>query len=326
MPSAWVKWWCDVAQHAEPEHKFPARNLLLDDNIAAPRARAYADCFQSIPDPFWPVDALPYNFPPHKKYVTDRLWKNHSGVLPTILEPSDFTCPETFMNIPATSPFLDANLDLRLVRVEGASGMAARVGVDSGELMRLAGAASSGDAAAADAMDLYFEALAEKSAVRPEFATFLADVLPVFSEPDWEDRLRDTLGLIHHDPAPGNEIPILVFSYPLKDLPYVQGHPATRPLVPPIVLESGWNSAFCPSPAGGRSGHTIDLAGATTAPRREVLHPTIQYHARHIYRVGNIRRPVEKGNLEIARSLHLTEIRKMYGRPDYAQATDSDIA
>lgn len=320
-----MDWWRSIAEHSELEHRYPARNLLLDENVEDWRARSYADCLASAVNPVWPTDLLPYNFPLHKKYVVDRLWKGHSGILPKEIELAEWSCPETFQRIPEGSPFLDANLDLRLVRVESIEGMAPRIGVEPRHLTDIATAALGGAASAGRTLDLYFEALADKSKVRPEFATFLLDVFVVFSEPDWADRLRDTLGLIHYNPAAGTEIPVMVFSYPIRDLPHLQGRPAFRPLVPPVVLESNWNAAFCPSPAGGSTGHTIDLSGTVPVPRREVVHPTMQYQVAHLYRVGSVRRPVEKETLEIARSLHLTEIRKMYGRPDYASSTDSDI-
>jgi hypothetical protein len=289
------------------------------------RAESYADCLKSVPDPSWPSDQLPYNFPPHKKYIVDRLWKNHSGTLPSVIDVTQWSCPETFQRIPAGSPFMDANLDLKLARVESVGGIAPRIGIDPQELFDLARSALTGVTGAAETLDLHFETLADKSKVRPEFATFLADLLPVFEKPDWADQLRDILGLLHYNPTVGNEISIMVFVYPIRDLPHLQGQPAFRPLVPPVVLESNWNAAFCPSPPGGKTGHTIDLSGTASAPpRREVVHPTVQYRSRHLYRLGQIRKPVAD-TLEVARSLHLTEIRKMTSRPDYAAGTDSDI-
>ncbi len=326
VPLAWADWWRAIAGGAEVEHRFPARNLLLDENIEFWRAESYAEYLASVRNPVWPADALTHNYPPHRKYVVDRLWKGHSGTLPKEIDLAEWSCPETFRRIPAGSPFLDANLDLRLVRVESVEAMAARIGIDPKDLLGVATDALRGVAGAGRTLDLYFEVLADKSKVRPEFATFLADILPVFSELDWVDRLRDTLGLIHFNPTAGSEIPVLVFSYPLRDLPFLQGQPAFRPLVPPVTLESNWNPAFCPSPPGGRTGHTIDLSARTPVPRRrEVVRPTMQYRANHVYRVDSIRRPVEKDTLEVARSLHLTEIRKMCFRSDYASGTDSDI-
>lgn len=326
IPHAWSEWWRAIATNARVEHRFPARNLLLDENVEVWRAQSYAEFLAPVRDPVWPTDELPHNFTAHKNYVVDRLWKGHSGTLPREIDLDEWSCPETFQRIPAGSPFLDASLDLRLVRVESAVGMASRIGVAATVLVDVATSALAGAADAERTLDLLFETLADKSKVRPEFATFLADILPVFSEADWADRLRDTLGLIHYNPTAGGEIPILVFSYPIRDLPFLQGQPALRPLVPPVVLESNWNPAFCPSPPGGRTGHTIDLSAATlVSQRREVVHPTLRYRASHLYRVANIRRPIESDTLEVARSLHLTEIRGMSGSPDYASGTDSDI-
>ena len=324
VPPPWADWWRAIAQNAELEYRFPARNLRLDENVEAWRAQSYASCLGSVRHPVWPTDSLPYAFPFHRKYIVDRLWKNHSGTLPHEIDPAEWNCPETFQRIPAGSPFLDANLDLKLLRVESVEGMAPRIGIDVKELIDVATSALQGVPSATGTLDLYLDTLADKSRIRPEFAAFHADVAAVFSEPDWVNRLRDTLGLIHYNPS-GSEIPVLIFSYPIRDLPYLQGQPAFRPLVPPLVLESNWNAAFCPSPLGGRTGHTIDLSGTAPGPRREVLHPTMRYRARHLFRFGNIGRQVEKDTLEIARSLHLTEIRKMYGRLDYGSETDSDI-
>jgi hypothetical protein len=323
VPPPWADWWLAIAQCADLECRFASRNLLLDENVEPWRAQSYSACLGSARDPVL-TDPLTHAFPSHRQYLVTKLWKNHSGTLPTEIDLDEWHCPETFQRIPASSPFLDANLDLRLVRVESAEGLAPRIGIGVKDLIDVATSALAGVVSAAATLDLYFETLADKSKVRPEFATFHADIDDVLAEGDWVDRVRDKLGLIHYNPS-GSDIPVLVFSYPIKDLPYLQGQPAFRPLVPPVVLESNWNAAFCPSPMGGKTGHTIDLSGTPPGPRREVVHPTMQYQARHLFRVGNIRRRVERDTLEIARSLHLTEIRKIYNRLDYGSETDSDI-
>ena len=63
--------------------------------------------------------------------------------------------------------------------------------------------------------------------LRPVWAGFWEDVVDMFGQSpstdsnDWPEDLRDRLGLYHIDPAGlyRSEIPIVVFRYPVSDLP-----------------------------------------------------------------------------------------------------------
>ncbi len=145
--------------------------------------------------------------------------------------------------------------------------------------------------------------------------------------PGWPNRLRDRLGLAQYDPAArGGPIDILVFRYEVGALAWIEELGAdTRALVPPTVLDGGFSEAFCPAPPGARTGHTLDLGGDNDHPPREVLHPTLGFGARHLWRVGTISAPVDPGLFETLSGLHLLWLRDRTGISAYGADTDGDL-
>ena len=98
-----------------------------------------------------------------------------------------------------------------------------------------------------------------------------------------------------------------------------------RPLLPPTVLDGRFSEAFCPSPRGGLCGHVLNLNPQRGVMRREVLHPRPCYRAAHLWRVGTVRKAVDRAKLPEARALHLLQLRDETGRNDYAEGTDRDL-
>jgi len=59
-------------------------------------------------------------------------------------------------------------------------------------------------------------------------------------------------------------------------------------------------------------------------PAEEILHPWIRFEPRHVFRVGQITRPVP-ASLDHARGAHLLMVRDLAHREDYANLTDADL-
>lgn len=74
------------------------------------------------------------------------------------------------------------------------------------------------------------------------------------------------------------------------------------------------------------TGHVVDLSAQARRPRREILHPGLAFQAKHLWKVGTIKKPVVPADLGVARGLHLLLVRQQSGRPDYAVGTDEDLA
>ena len=118
--------------------------------------------------------------------------------------------------------------------------------------------------------------------LRPAFAGFYLDLQDILSSTnaDWADDLRDALGLYHFNPLPPvRELTVLVFQYPIRSVPHFLSDTKARPLVPPTVLDSRPNPAFCPVPAGSLTGHTVHLSQNVPPLMREVLHPPVALQA-----------------------------------------------
>lgn len=173
---------------------------------------------------------------------------------------------------------------------------------------------------------------------RPVYCGFFADFEDDFfdaSNTGWADALRDRLGLAHFDPGDLRKpIDILAFKYPVNQVARLVGAAThTRPLIPPTVLDGDFSEAFCPPPAGGLTGHVVNLDWVdleerrlrSAALRREVLHPKTRLQAKHLFRVGRIEKPVDFENLPLARAAHLEQVRAASGRADYALGTDEDL-
>lgn len=191
------------------------------------------------------------------------------------------------------------------------------------------------DRAALDALDRLLDTWSKQVEARPAFAAFLDDVEEVVgltaekAPPTWADDLRDCLGLFHYDPGsrlPGQGIEIAVFRYEVAQVPRLRrSEPDRRPLAAPTVLDNRPSPAFLPAPRGSLTGHVLDLSGKAGNPRREVVHPGLPYRAKHLWRLGEIVRPVDPDCLEVARGLHLGLVRSITGRDDYARGTDGDL-
>lgn len=326
----WVRFLSRLGADAHGEYAFAARNFLLDEGILSPRYDSYAEAgamsgHRSVED--W--------LGIHGTYLVEQVFRQPAGDgLPRVLDPTDeISCPETFRFIDPEAPFLPTDSRTHLIRVERLRFVADFAAVDPGELRRIAEAVLRHDADSVRQLNDLLGAWERVIEARPVFAAFWDDLVELFGEtPEddpagWEDALRDSLGLLHYDPgARGNAIDVLVFKYPVSVVPKLKSLDRDRrPLVPPTVLDNNPSSAFVPAPRGSLTGHVIDLSAQAASLRHEVLHPGAPFEAKHLWRVGTIRQPVDSANLPLARGLHLLMVREASGRKDYALGTDGDL-
>jgi hypothetical protein len=96
--------------------------------------------------------------------------------------------------------------------------------------------------------------------------------------------------------------------------------------VAPTVLDGSFSHAFCPSPKGQLTGHSVALNEQCDPIRQEILHPNVEFGVSHVWRVGAIRRKIDLDQLGAFRGYHLVALRDRAGRPDYADETDADIS
>ncbi len=310
---------------------FVARNFQLDERVSLARGETYAT-YQGTPNDLATWRAR------HQLYLEREVFvSGDEQASPAHFDTSDpHLVPDTFRSGWDESPFARVDAPRYLIRMMPVSDIAAisRHG-EPAHLLKTAERSLGGDSVAAKELDGVLADLAGLADRRPVFAGFFEDADDLFGDapdgdaPDWPDRLRNRLGLLHYAPmAPGETIPVFVFRYPVRLIPTTPGSGAVRPLVPPCVLDGGLSAAFVPSPVGEWTGYTIHLGDTqdpSVAHRREVLHPTVQWTRSHLFRVGVLRLPVSQARLADARGLHILEVREASGRHDFAVETDGDL-
>jgi len=327
---SWEAFLRQLGKDPKGEFGLVARNFLLQEGIPAARVESY----RSVAVGHGSGSAWVGQ---HETYLINEVYCKQSGEsLKRRLDPKDpMYCPESFRHLPPDSPFLTSQAGLTLVRVESLSAMVDLAKEEDADTVRSWAQAVLENSAAPEARDLnkFLEEWGREAEIRPTFAGFweeVQDLLPAdrkTAPKDWADRLRDRLGLAHFDPRErGGPIDILVFAYPVGQLTRLQGQGEDRwPLVPPTVLDSTFSAAFFPAPEGALTGHVLHLGGTATDLRREVLHPTFPYQAKHLVRVGTIREAVNLETLSEARGLQILLTREEAGRLDYAADTDADL-
>lgn len=311
------------------EARFPARNFLLDEGVLAERMDSYHHTAGvGFPD----SDAWVAG---HKDYLRGKIALDQNRGVPKKLDPKRADrCPETFRHEAAFRAHGQAYRDLRLVRVVQAEFVSRWGGIDLESLLdagrEVVAANAVGRSALDEAGDLLDSALTvwgERCDLRPVWATFLqdhADLLgpePAEDTNGWADELRDRLGLSHFQLLSSKSLPILVFSYPVSDVPDRKGFRG-KPLAVPTVLDGDLSVAFCPAPGEDPVGRLVHLAAVEREPSREVVHPFFVPEAKHLFRVGEVRRAAPS-DLARARARHLQALRNR--RADYADSTDADL-
>lgn len=304
---------------------FLGRNFLLDEAVPEPRADSYEE--EGAAARHADLDAWEDR---HEHYLERlvRLEQPVSGPPGTLNPARPAACPETF-RFPETFTFAAAKTDLNLLRVVNARNLARHAAVAEADLLGWAREVlASGDreSAAGHALSAALGFWSSRFDLRPVYATFWEDQRDLFEtgRPDWADAIRDRLGLLHLSPRLRGEIPVLVFLYPVSEVPRHIEVRDGRPLAAPTVLDGELCEAFCPAPRGETCGRVVDLSAPFEEPSREVVHPFFPYRIEHLFRVGAVRRPVPS-SLREARKAHLLAVQTLCSRPDYGMGTDGDL-
>lgn len=155
---------------------------------------------------------------------------------------------------------------------------------------------------------------------RPAFAAWKDEVIDDLGHTDWPDRLRDRLGLAHHDPDAAGPIPVMLMEYDVASvLRTASGRGIRVAFVSPTVLDSPPWPWFFPSPAALAYGRTVDLSAGAPRLLAEFLHVGMTYTRDHIARIGEITRPIGRGDLRGLRNGHLAALRAAARRPDFGE-------
>ncbi len=309
--------------------RFPARNFLLDEGVIQERADSY---YRWAGVEFADGGAWTSG---HKEYLREAVYIDQTRGVPRSLDPRRHDrCPETFRFETTFRAFGGAYRKLRLVRVVKTEFVAREGGAELDELMaagrELVAARGEGREAEVDAATLVDDVLVtwgERCQLRPVWASFLQDHEDIFDAKPagdaagWADELRDRLGMSHVSPPDGGTLPVLVFVYPVSAVPDRRGFKG-KPLAVPTVTDGDLSPAFCPAPGADPVGRVVHLGGADREPVREVVHPFFVPAAKHLFRVGKVRRQAPP-DLSSARARHLRHLRER--RPDYGDATDAGL-
>ncbi|SMF96151.1 hypothetical protein SAMN02949497_3536 [Methylomagnum ishizawai] len=322
--------WTCAKQHEQDSMLFNGgligRNFLLDEGVPQKRVESY-DALATASFKEWQAH--------HDAYLARKVYPlPPDEERPKVLDLNEEDlCPETF-RIPARSPYLRSNPKLHLLRLVEMGFLRTILKLPISQLLDEARAAL-GQPQSSPSYQRFDRTLGlwQKSlALRPVYATYWEDMSDLFSadstldQSDWADQMRDRLGLAHLDPGErGGPIDVLIFRYAIEELPPIRQWHNCAPLMPPTVLDGAFSTAFCPAPASRETGHVVHLEGDDALLRREVMHPAMDYHAKHLWRIGQVRKPVRLEDLPSARAIHLAGIRSKCKCPDYAETTDGDL-
>ncbi len=284
------------------EEVAPAENYILDERLPDVREDEFFN----------------FNGFNHIAYSKDSWFKQHTDytknyvALPVV--------SGTFAAINRDNWIRGISPDWDVVRLETISGMSSRARgseVDESEAAELIDkmllARNSGDS-----FDPFMEARLEKwiqrvnggGDRRPAFVAPFAEVESILAQPDWANRLRDSLGLGHIRPWGGNPVTVVLMQYNLVRVHNAHiGKPAWA--ATPTVLDdvSGQmpNHCFFPAPKKASSdsyGYTVDLAITDATYRREFLHGHISYELADIRNIGFVTEDVLPARIAEARNSH----------------------
>ncbi|MFA7239042.1 MAG: hypothetical protein WC091_02945 [Sulfuricellaceae bacterium] len=156
----------------------------------------------------------------------------------------------------------------------------------------------------------------------PMFGAFLGDVQEDAEPDDWPHRLRDRLGLEHYQGSATKRIPVALMRYPAKlVLDSAKGDERiAAAFALPTALDGELNRVYFPAPSGHPYGATLNLA-EPWQPKlsAEILNLRIDYQPKHLWKIGEIVRPVAYRNLRAQRDQHLALLRRETGDTAYGQ-------
>jgi hypothetical protein len=308
-------------------NRFNARNGLLDEGIPEFRARSYLARIEHTFGSF-----SKWRKSHHDYLAAEVLLRAPLGWRFDTLDPGDpRTCAETFRSSDA---YRDAN-DEMLVRIEDADEIArkaADAGADLEMILEWARVVAGGHkrGIARRNLDEALYRWRTKLTLGPWRATFwkdVADLLPdseAAAPSEWPYKLYSRLGLGSLAATPKRCIRLLVFRYPVADLPAPATATGKRPLVRRTLLDGRLEPWFCPAPREKPDGGSVDLEANIRPTARDVVHPPFDLDARYLFRVAEMEPPAPP-DLGFARSIFITQLQDECGRADYAALTDEDI-
>jgi len=302
-----------------------SRNFRLDERIPPERVEAYGEVAGAAP-----ADANEWH-DEHVDYLGEALWiEQPPSGLPKAVFPEDpDTCAETFRT-DAIADLSSTDQSVELLRMERLGSIADAVGLAESAVENTFAAATQRNPSASELAlaDAILGRWARTRDLRPVWAAFSEDCHDILDNMDadssWPSVLRDRLGLIHLDPAEsGRPIAVVVFRYPVGQVPTVRRARRERCLAFPSVIDGHLSAAFCPTPSQSTWGRVVDLTAPGTDPAREVLHPPTLLRAKHILGVGTVGKPAVDSIAE-ARAWHLLWLQDSYGRA-YGDETDRNL-
>jgi hypothetical protein len=294
---------------------FPARNLRIEERLPIDRQ---ADYVHAIGDPFdrdtW--------IERHRQYDLEHVACRSAPARRVLPKASRDAWPAPFRALSRGAAPLDLAPDVRLVHVASAFAIASGTrGVSPQDLLD---AVVDGDG---DFVDAVLENWWRGRASRVIFAALADDVAPALraverGDKGWAEKLRNLLGLVHHDPL-RDPIAVMLFRYTVAEIPRAEGLREKRPVVAPMALDSGLGQAFYPTSSADVPGRAVDLAAGVSAPVREVLHPCPPFRAQHVVAIGEIAAAVP--DLAAARWAHRELVRDAIGPANFAAGIDDDL-
>lgn len=140
--------------------------------------------------------------------------------------------------------------------------------------------------------------------LRPAFSTLLSEVMKELDELEWEEALRDKLGLAHYSPLSGPE-PVALCRYSVREV--LREATTGFPITMPTVLDSNPWEYYFPAPKSLGFGRAMALRPCNSDEELKVefLNSRVTYKSEHIWRVGQIRVPVPSFALSDLRERHL---------------------
>jgi hypothetical protein len=169
-------------------------------------------------------------------------------------------------------------------------------------------------------LDVFLDRWNARRDGRPAFAAWKDELIDDLRHPDWADRVRDRLGLAHHDPGPARPIQVILMEYDVASVLHAATSRGVKDaFVSPTVVDSPPWPWFFPSPAGLAYGRTMNLGAGAPNFVAEFLHVGMTYTRGHIAKIGEITRPVGSVDMPSLRNRHLAALRAAARRPDFGE-------
>lgn len=306
------------------DHRFAARNFLLDERLPDHREARYSDFASDevTTRAQWQLA--------HQEYLDANVFigpSESNPYPPLVVGPSEPRSAETFRT---EDGYVGTELspDDELVRIEPLDFVRMAFARPDDEVLfdEVTAQLRSGKTLVGDTRNRTDRVLREwPRDLRPCFAAPTAEFEGRldWSDASWPDRMRDALGLLLDPDEWGGPIDVVLYRYRVAELPQASG--GGFALLGPCVLDGQLSNAFCPAPhAAGFAGRAVSFGTESDRPVREIVHAPISLVAAHLASVGTITEPIQVP-LAPARRAHLGWLRGLDGADQFADSTDADL-